>query len=50
MSIYLQENLAGYTMYADHSMICKWIQDYTAKGGGAFEKVKEAKINMQRYI
>lgn len=46
----LSERELGRTYDADHSMICKWIREYTAKGEAAFEEKKEAGTDMQCYM
>ena len=42
---YSEENISarelGRIYNADHSMICRWIREYTAKGEAAFEEVKK---------
>ena len=43
---YSEEHLSarelGRTYNADHSMICRWIREYTTKGEAAFEEVKRS--------
>ena len=43
---YSEEHLSarelGRIYNADHSMICRWIREYTAKGDAAFEKEKRS--------
>jgi transposase-like protein len=43
---YLEEHLSarelGRIYNADHSMICRWIREYTAKGEAAFEETKRS--------
>ena len=43
---YSEEHLSarelGRIYNADHSMICRWIREYTAKGEAAFEEVKRS--------
>ena len=44
---YAEEHLSarelGRIYNADHSMICRWIREYTAKGEATFEEVKRSR-------
>ena len=39
---HLSARVLGRIYNADHSMICRWIREYTTKGDAAFEKEKRS--------